>query len=199
MFRKIILLLVISFFSSQLFSQMDITISGIVKEKETQQTIPYANILVKTVKGNAFITGTATNDIGRFSIDNIKPGNYILEVSIIGFKTKAQTIYVGSLSKFLDIKTIELSEDSISLDEIVVTSAQDEISSKMDKKTYSLKDNISQNGGSVLQAMQNLPSVTLQEGKVQLRGNDKVTVLIDGKQTSLTGFGNQTGLDNIPA
>ncbi|WP_343329778.1 outer membrane beta-barrel protein [Polaribacter staleyi] len=178
---------------------MDITISGIVKEKETQQTIPYANILVKTVKGNAFITGTATNDLGRFSIDNIKPGNYILEVSIMGFKTKAQTIYVGRLSKFLDIKTIELSEDSISLDEIVVTSSQDEISSKMDKKTYSLKDNISQNGGSVLQAMQNLPSVTLQEGKVQLRGNDKVTVLIDGKQTALTGFGNQTGLDNIPA
>ncbi|WP_245893486.1 outer membrane beta-barrel protein [Polaribacter butkevichii] len=178
---------------------MDITISGIVKEKETQQTIPYANILLKTVKENAFITGTATNDLGRFSIDNIKPGNYILEVSIIGFKTKAQTIYVGRLSKFLDIKTIELSEDSISLDEIVVTSAQDEISSKMDKKTYSLKDNISQNGGSVLQAMQNLPSVTLQEGKVQLRGNDKVTVLIDGKQTALTGFGNQTGLDNIPA
>jgi hypothetical protein len=47
--------------------------------------------------------------------------------------------------------------------------------------------------------MQNLPSVTVQDGKVQLRGNDKVTVLIDGKQTALTGFGNQTGLDNIPA
>ena len=32
-----------------------------------------------------------------------------------------------------------------------------------------------------------------------MRGNDKVTVLIDGKQTALTGFGSQTGLDNIPA
>ena len=62
-----------------------------------------------------------------------------------------------------------------------------------------MKDNFSQSGGSVLQAMQNLPSVTVQDGKVQLRGNNKVTVLIDGKQTALTGFGNQTGLDNIPA
>jgi len=26
-----------------------------------------------------------------------------------------------------------------------------------------------------------------------------VSVLIDGKQSSLTGFGNQKGLDNIPA
>ena len=117
----------------------------------------------------------------------------------MGFTTKTQTIFVGSLSKYLDIKTIELTESSISLDEIVVSTKQKEVSSKMDKKTYSLKDNISQSGGSVLQAMQNLPSVTLQEGKVQLRGNDKVTVLIDGKQTALTGFGNQNGLDNIPA
>jgi outer membrane receptor protein involved in Fe transport len=69
----------------------------------------------------------------------------------------------------------------------------------MDKKTFSVEDNISQGGGSVLQTMQNLPGVTVQEGKVQLRGNDKVTVLIDGKQTALTGFGSQSGLDNIPA
>lgn len=199
MFKKLFLLLVISFFSFPLFSQIKVTISGIVKEKETQKTIPYANILVKSVKDNAFITGTATNDVGRFTMGNITPGNYILEVSIMGFTTKKQTIFVGSLSNYLDIKTIELTENSISLDEIVVTSEQKEVSAKMDKKTYSLKDNISQSGGSVLQAMQNLPSVTLQEGKVQLRGNDKVTVLIDGKQTALTGFGNQSGLDNIPA
>lgn len=55
------------------------------------------------------------------------------------------------------------------------------------------------NGGSVLQAMQTLPSVTIQNGKIQLRGNDKVTVLVNGRQTALTGFGNQSGLDNIPA
>lgn len=69
----------------------------------------------------------------------------------------------------------------------------------MDKKVFSVADNITQSGGSVLQSMQNLPGVTLHEGKIQLRGNDKVMVLIDGKQTALTGFGNQSGLDNIPA
>ena len=82
---------------------------------------------------------------------------------------------------------------------VTVTAKAADLSSKLDKKTYSLSDNISQSGGSVLQTMQNLPGVTVQDGKVQLRGNDKVTVLIDGKQTALTGFGSQTGLDNIPA
>ena len=34
---------------------------------------------------------------------------------------------------------------------------------------------------------------------MQVRGSDKVVVLIDGKQTALTGFGSQNGLDNLPA
>jgi outer membrane receptor protein involved in Fe transport len=48
--------------------------------------------------------------------------------------------------------------------------------------------------------MSTLPGVTVaQGGRVELRGSDKVVVLIDGKQTALTGFGSQTGLDNLPA
>ena len=178
---------------------MGVTISGVVKEKETQSIIPYANVIVKSETDNTFVTGAATNEEGRFIIENVSSGNYILEISIIGFNTAKQSLFVGELSKFLDVKTILLTGDITSLDEVLINTKQEEVSTKMDKKTYSLKNNISQSGGSVLQAMQNLPSVTIQDGKVQLRGNDKVTVLIDGKQTALTGFGNQNGLDNIPA
>ena len=86
------------------------------------------------------------------------------------------------------------------MNEVKVTAGQQEgVSGKMDKKTFTLANNATQTGGSVLQAMQNLPGVTVQDGKVQLRGNDKVAVLIDGKQNAVTGFGSQTGLDNIPA
>ncbi len=199
MIKKIILLVIITSFSSKSFSQIDVTVSGMVKERETQAIIPYANVILKLANTNVFVTGTATNEEGRFTIENIASGNYILQVSVIGFNTEKQSLFVGELSKFLDVKTILLTENITSLNEVLVTTEQEEVSARMDKKTYSLKDNISQSGGSVLQAMQNLPSVTIQEGKVQLRGNDKVTVLIDGKQTAITGFGNQNGLDNIPA
>jgi hypothetical protein len=94
---------------------------------------------------------------------------------------------------------IEMEVSSQVLSEVTITGKQDAVSEKMDKKIFSVEDNISQSGGSVLQAMQNLPGVTVQDGKVQLRGNDKITVLIDGKQTALTGMGSQSGLDNIPA
>ena len=193
-------ILLLYLLTSQLWAQSkQVTISGLVKENKTNTTLPFANVVLKTAAQKTFVAGTITTETGRFKLGNVPSGNYILEITSIGYVTHLQDLYVGNLSDFLDLKTIELSENINSLNEVVVTSNSSEISSKMDKKTFSVADNIAQSGSSVLQAMQNLPSVTVQDGKVQLRGNDKVMVLIDGKQTGLTGFGSQSGLDNIPA
>ncbi|MBL7880275.1 MAG: TonB-dependent receptor [Chryseobacterium gambrini] len=181
----------------------NVTISGIVKDKADKKSLAYTNIVLKKSSDDSFVAGTISNEEGRFSLEAIKPDQYYLEVTISGYNVKKQDFFVGSLSQFIEIPVIELENSSVKetkIDEVVLTSTKkNEISNQLDKKTYSVADNISQSGGSVLQSMQNLPGVTVQDGKVQLRGNDKVTVLIDGKQTALTGFGSQTGLDNIPA
>lgn len=198
--QKIVLMLSLFLVSFSLITaQNSVTLSGIIKDKNDKTPLPFVNIILKTEKESTFVIGTVTNEEGRFSLSKIKPGNYILETAYLGYKNKKEPIYIGSLSNFLDLSTIELESDVSTLNEGYVSATQDEVSRKMDKKTFSLNENISQSGGSVLQALQNLPGVTVQDGKLQLRGSDKVTVLIDGKQTALTGFGNQTGLDNIPA
>lgn len=188
------------FWTSQSFGQnASVTVSGLIKDKASNEALPFVNVVLKTEADSAFVTGTVTDLDGRFSVSSVSPGNYFLEVSYVGYVAKRQNLFVGNLSEFLDVNTIELETNSEQLEEVVVTATQDAVTGKMDKKTFSVDDNISQSGGSVLQSMQNLPGVTVQDGKVQLRGNDKVAVLIDGKQTALTGFGTQTGLDNIPA
>ena len=194
-----LVIIVIIAFATNIRAQSSVTISGVVTDQTTQMGLSFVNVVLTTENDGTFISGTISNEEGRFTLSNINPGNYVLEISFLGYTTKKQPLYVGSLTAFLDLKTIELQEEATALKEVVVIAKTNEVSEKMDKKTFDLKDNISQGGGSVLQAMQNLPSVTVQDGKVQLRGNDKVTVLIDGKQTALTGFGNQSGLDNIPA
>ena len=176
-----------------------VTISGLIKDKVEKSALSYVSVALKTEKDSAFVAGTVSNEEGRFTLSNIQPSNYYFEISLTGYMTKRQAIYVGSLSEFLDIATIDLEKDIQKIGEVSVLAKQDDVGGKMEKKTFKVEDNISQNGGSILQTMQNLPGVTVQEGKVQLRGNDRVTVLVDGKQTALTGFGNQSGLDNIPA
>lgn len=176
-----------------------VTISGLVKDNNAAVAIPYVNVVVKNQKDSTFVAGTITDDEGRFRFRGIAPGHYYFEYSFVGFVTKRQTLFVGSLASFLDVGAIALTEDTKKLDEVVVVGQQDAVSEKLEKKVFSVADNLSQSGGSVMQAMQNLPGVTVQDGKVLLRGNDKVAVLIDGQQTALTGFGSQSGLDNLPA
>lgn len=176
-----------------------VTLSGKVIDAQAKTALPYANLLLKTTVEGTFVAGTISNENGVFTFSSVKKGKYLLVASLVGYKAQPLPVLVGQLSEFLDLGTIELTEDRQLLDEVKVTAQQMGVSVKMDKKVFSTAENISQTGGSVLQMLSNLPGITTQDGVVQLRGSDKVVVLIDGKQTALTGFGSQKGLDNLPA
>ena len=201
MIKRILLITCIVFFQLAAFTQVStVTLSGIVRDSKDNLPLPYLNVTLKKQADSAMVQGTITNEEGRFTIAGIPPGSYIIQATYMGYNMYAKQQLVGSLSTFLDLGVIGLQPDSRMLNEVVVTAAAAEgVSERMDKKVFSLDNNVSQTGGSVLQAMQNLPGITVQDGKIQLRGNDKIAVLIDGKQNAITGFGSQTGLDNIPA
>ncbi len=181
--------------------QNGVTLSGVVKDKSSGTTLQYANVTLRHATDSNFAMATITNEMGRFNLTKISAGQYLLEVSSVGYIPQWQPVLAGNLSLFLDAGTILLQRDTTLLSEVVVTGLRpDDVGNRLDKKTFSITNNISQAGGSVLGAMKNLPGITVDgEGKVQLRGSDKVMVLIDGKQTALSGFGNQAALDNIPA
>lgn len=64
--------------------------------------------------------GAVTNEGGTYSFNAVlKPGNYTLEFSGIGFKTVQQALVVGSASSYA--ANAELAEDAMNLDEVVVT------------------------------------------------------------------------------
>jgi len=176
-----------------------VKLSGKIMDKASQEALSYVNIVLKTTIDSVFVTGAISDESGLFTLSDVKPGDYELEASFIGFETVRSQVYVGSSSPFLNLGEVEMVMVFQELGTVEVVGQMEAVSAKLDKKTYDLGQNISQSGGSVLQAMSNLPGVAVQDGKVQIRGNNRIAVLIDGKQTALTGFGNQTGLDNLPS
>jgi outer membrane receptor protein involved in Fe transport len=183
------------------FAQVkSVTLSGVLKDEISKTNLSYVNVILKNEKDSSFVAGTVTDKEGRYTLTNITPGSYLLQASLVGYINHITPLLVGKLSEFLDLGITELEENTISLNEVVVSGTKDAVAETLEKKTFSMADNVNQSGGSLMQAMQNLPGVTVSdEGTVKLRGSDKVVVLIDGKQTALTGFGNQRALDNIPA
>jgi len=188
-------------YSIAAFSQTDqVTVSGVIQDQHSHARIPFVNVIIKSLPDSVFVSGTVTSDEGLFSLSSIAPGDYMLDVSYMGYAPKQMPIRIGRLSAFVDLGIIDLDENPTTLSEVVVEGTRDAVAETMERKIFRVEDNISQSGGSLLQVMQNLPGVTVSdEGTVRLRGSDRVTVLVDGKQTALTGFGNQTSLDNIPA
>ena len=186
-------------FATTSFAQQ-ITLSGQLLDQETQEVLPFANVLVKNSKNDALVTGAMTDDDGRFEILGLATGSYSLVFSFIGYAPVEHKFTSSGLNTVFDLGKIALVPTVENLNEVEVVGEQATTNSELNKKSFNVSDNIAQSGGSVLDAMKTMPGVTFdQEGKVILRGSDKVVVLIDGKQSSLTGFGNQKGLSNIPA
>lgn len=176
-----------------------VTVFGRVQDARSKAPVPYLTVQLLAERDSAFVAGRLTDSTGAFTLTGLKKGIYLLDARSIGYAPLRQRVLVGELSAYLDLGVLLMEPVARALDAVQVTAAADEVAGTMDRKTYTVADIIAQAGGSVLQAMASLPGVTIQDGKVQLRGSDKVAVLIDGRQTALTGAGTQTGLENLPA
>ncbi|MEO7998116.1 MAG: TonB-dependent receptor [Gemmatimonadaceae bacterium] len=177
-----------------------VTLFGKLHDADNKSAMPNLSLQLHTEKDSAFVAGRLTNDAGAFTFTGLKHGAYVLVARAMGYRPIRQQVLIGELSAYLDLGVLLMIRETQVLGDILVSAAAEGVSNAMDKKVITVADNISQAGGSVLQAMSTVPGVTIgQDGKVLVRGSDKVVVLIDGKQMALTGFGSQIGLDNLPA
>jgi outer membrane receptor protein involved in Fe transport len=177
-----------------------VTVFGRVQDAQTKAALPFLTVQLKTEKDSAFVAGRLTDGTGAFTFTGLTKGVYLLDARIIGYAPLVQRVLVGELSPYLDLGVLHMQVLANTLTGVEITAAASEVASTMDKKTYTVAESPAHAGGSVAEVMSSLPGVTVgQDGKVQLRGSDKVAVLIDGKQTALTGAGSQRGLENLPA
>jgi len=192
-----ILVLVLAFLSVSLAAQ--VTVSGQVFEADGATRVPYATVSALS-PDSSLLGGSLTEEDGSFVLSLASRGRAQIVVSYIGYIPQAKELFIGANNDIYSIGKIFLAPDAQTLDEVTVTGERATVNGALDKKTFDLSDQQAQGRGSVLDAMKALPGVTVtQDGDLQLRGSDRVAVLIDGKQSAMTGFGNQRSLGSIPA
>jgi outer membrane receptor protein involved in Fe transport len=197
---KSLIAAILCFLAWPVLAQDEVHVSGRLVDSESGEPLAFAAVTVHRTPSGDLVSGAVTDDAGRFGIIGIPEGQYLVRFTYLGYEAGETDLLVGELNRNFDLGTIPLARASQDLDEVTVRAERPDVSPDMEKKTVYMDENIAGSGGSVLDAMRTMPGVTVdQEGRVILRGSDRVVVLIDGKQSSLTGFGNQRGLDNIPA
>lgn len=176
-------------------------ITGILTDSQTSQPIGYGSVVLFRAKDSIMVNGSISNDKGNFTIDKVPFGKYFLKVTFVGYSTaRVNNITVAPKNSDVELKEIKLKPSSVSTQEVVITSERDMIVNNLDKKVINVDKNIASAGGTAVDVMQTVPSVTVDaNGGVSLRGNSNVTILIDGKPSGLAGVSSSDVLSQIPA
>lgn len=202
LFSIIFLFLSFVSFSQKPNSSGDATIFGKIIDEKTNQAIEYVAVRLLNVKDSSVVTGVFTDVDGKFNFENISYNKYLLKISSTGFQSKIiNTISVSASAKIYNVGTVKLEVDkSMQLEEVKVVGQMDVLKSGIDKKVYNVAEDISVRGGTANDILNRLPSVEVdQDGRVMLRGEGTVTILIDGRPSSLSGGNGKTLLDALPA
>lgn len=138
---------------STIVAQQEITLTGQLLDASTKESLPFANVTVNDESNATLITGAITDDNGRFEILGLPPGGYRLRFSFIGYTSVEQKFISGGLNTVFDLGKIELVPSTESLEEAEVIGKQSTTNAELNKKSFSLVDNIAQSGGTVLDAM----------------------------------------------
>ncbi len=162
-------------------------IKGAVVDAKSKEPLEYATVALYGASDNKLITGTITDYLGHFRIDQPETGGYYLVVTFIGLKDlKTDTFQVGDENDNVNLGNIFLESASEDLGEVEVVAKRARIEYKIDRKVINVDKQITAEAGTAVDILENVPSVQVDvEGNVTLRGSSGFAVLIDGKPTIL--------------
>ena len=129
-----------------------------------------------------------TKENGDFSLDQLPPyGGYRLRISFIGYKNYETKVYIVPPNKIeQDLGDIKLEPDEKVLKEVEVSAEKSTFVMSVDRKVYNVDKDLSVKGGTALDALKNIPTVSVDaDGNATLR-ESAVRIYVDGKPTTLT-------------
>ncbi|MFP4366934.1 MAG: TonB-dependent receptor domain-containing protein [Bacteroidales bacterium] len=170
-------------------------ISGNVVESVSHQPLEYVNVVVCPRGSEEMITGAITSADGSFRIDGIRRGTYDVRISFIGFEIALiGEVNVDPASAETHLGKIELTPGEEMMESVTVTAEREMLILNLDKMVFTVDRDMTATGGSALDIMESLPSVSVDyDGRISLRGNTNVTIWVDGRPSYLES------LDQLPA
>lgn len=179
MTRYIPLLLFICFIFQLKAQAQTGSITGTVFEDATKESIELASIRVLNAKDSTYVTGTATDKDGKFSV-GVKPNRYIVQISFLGYIDQYVDVNVNGNTP---VGSIYLKENSVLLNEAVVTAKAVEVQVKGDTIEYNADSYKVQESAVIEDLLKKMPGVEIDvNGKITVNGKEVKKFLVDGKE-----------------
>ena len=133
------------------------TIKGTITNSETNNAISFANVYFPELE-----KGSITDESGSFTITSLPNGNFNIVVSLIGFETYSEDIYINN--KQLNL-TITLNPSLIEMDEVIVSTPFHKLQA----------DNVMKVDQERVETLKKSGTTTLAEGITAIPGVDNIS------------------------
>jgi outer membrane receptor protein involved in Fe transport len=176
-------------------------LQGTIIDSQSREPLMFASVVLNRSQDSTMVSGAITNEAGRFVMEELPPGMYFITVNFIGYPRKNfNGIRISMREPEVNMGTIEVEPAAQVLSEVTVEAERSLMETGLDRRVINVAQELTAIGGTGLDIMQNIPSVAVDfDGNVSLRGSSNVTILIDGRPSTLTGLTGTEALEQIPA
>ena len=177
MYRNCHIYMIFFFFiSNNIFGQ----IKGVIVDSNTNAPVEYATIILK--QGETILEGTISQPNGSFLLPVSYQDRLSLEISFMGYQTLLMENIKINKKIPLDLGVISLQATQNLLNEVVVNTNRKIIQNKIDRQVYSASEFSIAKGGTGMDIIRNLPSITINSlGEIKFRGSSGLVVLLNNK------------------
>ena len=170
-------------------------VTGQVIESDSQE--PIAQTTVRLLRSDStLVTGAVTDLEGRFRVKAPKAGDYIVQVTCVGFKTFTKRVKMTA-DKDVALGTVSLKPDAIMLKGATVTGQAAKVTLKADTFIYNASAYRTPEGSVVEELVKRLPGAQVDDdGKITINGKEVKKIKVDGKEF-MTGD-TKTAMKNLP-
>lgn len=146
------------------------------------------------------VAGTLASNSGEFNA-SLPFGRYYAVIEFTGYRSfVTKEFQLAAQQADHDLGIVRLSSAATTLQGVVVQAERSYMQMELDKKIFTVGQDLANAGGTASDILTNIPSVSVDpEGNVKLRGSDNVRILIDGKPSGLVGIKGSGGLQGLPA
>ena len=173
-------------------------VRGRIIDSTSSSPLSLATVQAFSTSGRSLVSELVSSDKGVFSL-SLNRGEYYLTVSFTGYQPVTTATFTLDNAD-TDLGTIRLTALTSELEQVIVQAQKSSMQLSLDKKMFNVGQDLANAGGSALDILSNIPSVSVDaEGSVKLRGSDNVRILIDGKPSGLVSIKGGAGLQQLQA
>ena len=170
---------------------------GLLRDADNGEYLPYVNVAVLDSIDSTFVKGGISNMDGRFEINEVPQGAFLLRVSAIGYDNFMLPFNVKNNT---DLGTLRLNPGTTKLNEVTISAERPIYAMDGEKLVYNVSEDPSIQTGTTEDALQNAPGVEVDvEGNITLRGVSSVEIWVNDKPSKLTEENLKTYLQTLPA